>query len=204
MRETYPLKWPDGWPRTAIRDREGRPAWKKSELQAIDVLAMELKRFDVLAWAITRKDPQDIRTAPDPSIAIQFSRKREDDFAWQGALGITNPAPSLDEIETAFRKLASQHHPDRGGDIETFHALTQHKKAAIAYVNRLSGISHDYVIACDKFKEARWNITAICHTIHSLRQMERDGTSRLLERAMEGFKPALTEGTYVEQSAAAR
>src|SRR5208282_6080245 len=108
-----------------------------------------------------------------------FSRKREDDFAWQGALGITNPAPSLDEIDDAFKRLAMKHHPDRGGDIETFHALTKHKKAAVAYVTRLSGASHDFVIACDKFKEARWNITAICHTVHSLRQMERDGTSRL-------------------------
>jgi hypothetical protein len=202
MRETSPLQWPDGWPRTAIKDREARPAWKKTERQAIDTLEVELKRFGVLAVSITRKDPADIRTAPDPSVAVQFSRKRDDDFSWQGALGISNPAPSLDEIETAFRQLASKHHPDKGGDIETFHALSRHKKAAIAYVMRLSGAAHDYVIACDKFKEARWNITAICHTIHSLRQMERDGTSRLLERAMEGFRPALTEGSNVHAAAA--
>jgi len=193
LRESFPLQWPEGWPRTPIKDRESRTAWKKNERQAIDTLEIELKRFGIIACSVTRKDPTDIRTAPDPSIAVLFSRKREDDFTWQSALGIANPAPSLEEIETAFRKLAAQHHPDRGGDIETFHALSRHKKSAIAYVNRLSGASHDYVIACDKFREARWNLTAIAHTVRSLRQMDRDGTSRLLERAMKGFA-ALTEG----------
>jgi hypothetical protein len=187
MKQTYPLVWPEGWPRTLIKDRETRTAWKKTENQALDTLETELKRFGVLSATVTRKDPHDIRTSPDPSVAIHFARKSEDDFSWQGALGISNPAPTIEEIESAFRRLASQHHPDRGGDIETFHALSRHKKSALSYVNRLSGSSYDYVIACDKFKEARWNITAICHTIHSLRQMERDGTSRLLERAMQGF-----------------
>jgi hypothetical protein len=201
MRESYPLVWPEGWARTALKDRESRTAWKKTERQSIERLELELKRFGVLSCVITRKDPSDFRTAPDPSVAVQFSRKREDDFSWQGALGIFNPSPSLDEIESAFRKLAAQHHPDRGGDIETFHALSNHKKAALAYVNRLSGVSHDYSIACDKYKEARWNITAVANTVHSLRQMERDGTSRLLERAMEGFKEQLPQNIPAREAA---
>jgi len=102
-------------------------------------------------------------------------------------LRIDNPAPSIEEIESAFRRLAAPYHPDKGGDIETWHALDKHKKNALAYVNRLSGASRDFVIPCDNFKEARWNINAIRMTIHSLRQMERDGTSGLLERAMKGF-----------------
>jgi hypothetical protein len=203
MRESYPLQWPEGWPRTALKDREERPVWKKSESQALEILAVELKRFGVLSAQVTRKDPHDIRTAADPSVAVLFSRKRDDDFSWQGALRISNPAPSLEEIETAFRKLASQFHPDKpGGDDETFIALSKHKKNAIAYVNRLSGSAHDYVIACDKFRQANWNITAISHTIRSLRQMERDGTSRLLERALTGFA-ALPEGNHVEHAATA-
>lgn len=188
MKETYPLAWPEGWPRTLIKDREERKAWKKTERQATEALELELRRFGALAWVLTRKDPQDFRTAPDPSVAVQFSRKREDDFSWQGALRINNPAPTVEEINDAFKRLAAQHHPDRGGDIETYHALDQHKKNALAYVNRLSGQQPDYVIACDKFKKAEWNIAAIAHTIRSLRQMERDGTSRLLERAMAGFQ----------------
>lgn len=197
MKETHPLQWPLGLPRTAIKDREARAAWKKTERQSLEVLDMELKRFGALAWTLTRKDPSDIRTAPDSSVAILISRPTEDDFSWQQVLGISNPAPTVEEIESAFRRLASQHHPDRGGDIETFHVLSRHKRAALAYVNRMSGVAHDYVMPCDKFKETRWNVMALAHTVRSLRQMERDGTSRLLERALEGFKPALTEGARV-------
>jgi hypothetical protein len=189
MREAFPLLWPDGWPRTRIQDRESRVGWKKTEKQYIEALELELKRFGGIAPVITRKDPNDFRTATDPSVAVHFSRKREDDFGWQTALGIDNPVPTLDEIEKAFRQRAAKYHPDNKttGDLDTYLALDRHKKNAIAYVNRMSGNSPDYVIACDKFKEARWNINAIRMTIHSLRQMERDGTSRLVERAMIGF-----------------
>jgi hypothetical protein len=189
IKESSPLMWPEGWPRTLIGNREPRPAWKKTDRQSIDALELELKRFGAVAPMVTRKDPQDFRTAPDPSVAVWFSRQREEDFTWQSALGINNPAPSIEEIETAFRRLAQKYHPDNQttGDLETYHALDKQKKNALAYVNRLSGVSHDYSIACDKFKEARWNINAIRMTVHSLRQMERDGTSMLLERALRGF-----------------
>ena len=206
MKETYPLQWPQGQPRTALKDRETRKAWKKTEKQFIEQLDLELKRFGVLTATITRKDPTDIRTASDPSIALYFSRRREDDYGWQHALEITNPAPTIAEIDAAFRKLSTKHHPDSiargsGGDLEIFHALSRHKRDAVAFVNRLSGTAHDYAIACDKFTEFRWNVAAIAHTIHSFRQMERDGTSRILEQAMEGFKPALTEGSHVATAA---
>jgi len=188
MKEIYPLQWPEGWPRTSLSDREARPAWKKTERQAIEALELELKRFGAIAPVISRRDPQDFRTAPDPSIAVWFSRKREEeDFSWQTALGIDNPAPTIDEIEAAFKRKALPYHPDKGGDIETWHALDKHKKNAIAYVNQMSGKSRDFCIPCDTFKESRWNINAIRMTVHSLRQMERDGTSGLLERAMKGF-----------------
>jgi hypothetical protein len=199
MKEAYPLRWPDGWPRTRVQDREARAAWKKTERQTIDALELELKRFGVLSSVLTRKDPQDFRGPSDPSVAVHFSRKGEDDFSWQDALGIHNPAPTVDEIDSAYRKLVAPHHPDRGGDVEMFRALTTHRKNAVAYVNRLSGQTHDHVIACDKFKEARWNINAVRLTIHSLRQIERDGTSALLEQAMKGFA-ALTEGAHVEHA----
>lgn len=188
MKETYPLLWPEGWPRARIQDREARPAWKKTERQSIDALEVELKRFGAVAPVITRRDPDDFRSAPDPSIAVWFSRRREEeDFSWQTALGIENPAPTIEEIEHAFKFKAAPYHPDKGGDVETWHALDKHKRNALAYVNRLSGKSRDFCIPCDNFKEARWNINAIRMTIHSLRQMERDGTSGLLERAMKGF-----------------
>jgi hypothetical protein len=195
MRESSPLKWPEGLPRTQIRDREERKAWKKTEKQSIAALDNELHKFNVLSWTLTRQDPDDFRSAPDPSIAVYFSRKREDDFSWQSALRISNPAPTREEIETAFRKLAAPYHPDRDTrDLELFLALDKHKQNALAYVKRLTGQASDLAIACDLFKESRWNITAIANTIRSFRQMERDGTSKLLERALVGFQ-ALTEGT---------
>lgn len=187
MKEAYPLAWPQGWPRTRIQDREARSAWKKTERQTIEALELELKRFGVLSSTLTRKDPNDFRGPNDPSISVHFSRKREDDFSWQDALGIHNPAPTIEEIDEVYRKLARQYHPDHGGDVEMFRAVTTHRQNAVAYVNRLSGQSHDHVIACDKFKESRWNINAIRLTVHSLRQIERDGTSALLEQAMKGF-----------------
>jgi hypothetical protein len=188
MRESSPLVWPEGWTRTLIKDRESRLGWKKTELQSIAALELELKRLGAIAPVLTRKDHQDFRSAPDPSVAVWFSRRRgEDDFSWQTALGIDNPAPTIEEIESAFKRRAAPYHPDKGGDIETWHALNKHKQNALAYVNRLSGASRDLCIPCDTFKEARWNIAAIAHTIRSLRQMERDGTSGFLERTIKSF-----------------
>ena len=81
-----------------------------------------------------------------------------------------------------------------------FHALSKHKASAINYAKRLSGAAHEWGIACDKYEEARWNIFAISNTIYSLRQMERDGASALLSRAMQGFK-VLPEGAHVNAAA---
>jgi DnaJ-class molecular chaperone len=39
-------------------------------------------------------------------------------------LGVTKTA-TADEIKRAFRKLASQHHPDKGGDTQKFQAIQQ-------------------------------------------------------------------------------
>ena len=35
------------------------------------------------------------------------------------------PSASADEVKAHWRKLASQHHPDRGGDAELFDTLRQ-------------------------------------------------------------------------------
>lgn len=204
MKETYPLQWPQGQPRTSIRDREERKAWKKTLRQSLDMLEAELKRFNVLMSSVhlTMQDPNDVRSAPDPSVAVWFSRQREDDYSWQHALGITNPAPTVEEISHAFKRLAEKHHPDKihqgsGGDMEIYHALDQHRRNAIAFVNRMSGRASDFAIACDKFTETRWNVIAVAHAIQHFRGLERDGTSHILEQAMEGFRPALTEGSRV-------
>jgi len=200
MKETYPLTWPEGWPRTLLKDRDRRKGWKKTELQSIK--ALELHRFGAISPVITRQDPNDLRGAPDPSIAVWFSRESDEDFGWQRALGIENPSPTREDIEKAFRPIAFKYHPDNQttGDLETYRLFDQHKKNALAYIERSSGRSHGYCIPCDNFSEARWNITAIAATLRSLRQMERDGTSRLLERAMKAFS-ALPENVPTREVA---
>lgn len=43
---------------------------------------------------------------------------------WSDVLGLP-AAAGRDEIEAAYRRLRSQHHPDRGGDAEQFHRITK-------------------------------------------------------------------------------
>jgi curved DNA-binding protein len=43
---------------------------------------------------------------------------------YYSVLGVTNTA-SGDEIKTAYRKLAAQHHPDKGGDTEKFQEVQE-------------------------------------------------------------------------------
>lgn len=42
------------------------------------------------------------------------------------------PRAGRDEIEAAYRRLRSQHHPDRGGDAAQFHRITKAYEEAMA------------------------------------------------------------------------
>lgn len=198
MKELHPIKWPEGLPRTSLGEREDRRQWKKTYKQACTVLDDELRKFKCFAPVLTLQSPDDFSRAPDPSICVYFSRQRAEDFSWQKALGINNPAPSIEEINTAFKRLAAKYHTDRGGDLEIYLALDKHKNNAIAYAKRFNGYQSDYCIPCDKFNETAWNVMAVCNTVRSFRQMERDGTSFLVERSLEGFKAQLTAGAPVQ------
>jgi hypothetical protein len=208
MRETYPLVWPVGIPRTRPQDREERRAWKKTERQFLELLEKELKIFKAFGIMVTRKDPSERISAPDPSAAVYFSRRSEKDFRWQDALGITSPDPSLDQVNQAFRELAKRYHPDlHREDAERMVELNAHRDAATRYIKQLHGEQSQYCIPCDKFEEFKWNIAAIRNTVRSFRQMERDGTSRMVECALQGFAAAIPEhagagGTNVVTSAA--
>lgn len=50
---------------------------------------------------------------------------------WSDVLGLPATA-GREEIEAAYRRLRSQHHPDRGGDAETFHRVTKAYEEATA------------------------------------------------------------------------
>ncbi len=53
------------------------------------------------------------------------------EMQWWDILGINSRA-SKDQIKDAYRKKAMQHHPDRGGNAETFHKIQKAYETAIA------------------------------------------------------------------------
>lgn len=193
-KEAFPLSFPEDWPRTRPQDRRPMAAWKRSANQYRDALTMELTRMECPSAVISSNVPLNLRGSLTPGIepldvgvAVYFSRKIKEDFRWQDALGIHDPAPTEQQIQDAFRRLAQVHHPDRGGDVAMFQEVTKHRDNALRWVNRKTNNNFDYVIACDQFKEVRLNMAAIVMTIKAIRQIERCGTSSLLERAFKGF-----------------
>lgn len=204
MKEVYPLVWPSDVERTRPQDREERKAWKKSERQFLELLEKELKLFGAFGITITRKDPHERVSAPDPSAAVYFSRHGEEDFRWQDALGIKNPDPSLDEVNAAFRALAKKYHPDVSkDDAERMVELNAHRDNAVRYIKQTQGEQSQFCLPCDNFKEFRWNVNAIRNTIHSFRQMERDGTSRIVERSLQSFATLPATSSMVAEGQAA-
>lgn len=193
-KEAYPLHWPTDWPRTRPQDQRSMASWKRTANQYRDALATELERMQSPVSVISSNVPLNLRGTMtqgveprDVGVAVYFSRKMKEDFSWQDVLKIYDPAPSEQQIQDAFRKLAQLYHPDRGGDVAMFQAVTKHRDNALRWINRTTNHNFDYVIACDQFREVRLNMAAITLTIKAIRQIERCGTSSLLERAFKGF-----------------
>lgn len=193
-KEAYPLSWPDGWPRVRPQDRKKMASWKRTANQYREDLMTELERMGSPAFVISSNVPLNVRGSMTPGVepldvgvAVYFAREMKDDFTWQDALGIHEPAPTEDQINAAYRRLVAPYHPDRGGDVTMFKALTTHRDNALRWVRQQATKNFDYVIACDQFREVRLNLCAIAMTIKAIRQIERCGTSSLLERAFKGF-----------------
>lgn len=193
-REVFPLSWPDGQPRSRPQDRRGMAAWKKPANHYRDSVAAELTRFGSESFVISSNVPLSVRGSMvsgveplDVGVAVYFAKKWKEDFAWQDALGIHDPAPTEAQVTDAFRRLAAIHHPDKGGDVAMFQAVTKHRDNALRWITRKTNQNFDYVIACDEFREVRLNMAAIAFTIKAIRQIERCGTSNMLERAFKGF-----------------
>jgi len=171
-------------------------SWKGSANQYREALAKEMKRMGAPAFVISSNVPLTQRgtletkgVEPlDIGVSIWFAREIKEDFRWQDALGIHDPAPTEDQVQQAFKRLAHVHHPDRGGDVNMFAELTKHRDNALRWINHKTGQNLDHVIACDQFKEVRLNMAAVVGTIKAIRTIERNGTSTLLERAFKGFQ----------------
>ena len=202
-KEAFPLAWPDGWPHTRPQDRKPMGTWKRTANQYRDALSNEMKRMEAPSFVISSNVPITARGSMTPGVepldvgvAIYFSRKVKEDFSWQDALDIHDPAPTVEQVQAAFKRLAQKYHPDAGGDLAMFQSVAKHRDNALRWINRKTNQNFDYVIACDQFKEVRLNMAAVVMTIKAIRQIERCGTSSLLERAFKGFS-ALPENAGV-------
>lgn len=170
-------------------------SWKKTANQYREALATELTRMEAPSAVISSNVPLNLRGAMTPGVeprdvgvAVYFSRKVKEDFSWQDVLGIRDAVAATEsQVQESFRRLAALYHPDRGGDIAMFQKVTAARDNALRWLNRATDQNFQYVIACDQFKEVRLNMAAIVFTIKAIRQIERCGTSSLLERAFKGF-----------------
>lgn len=181
-------------------------SWKRTANQYREALLTELGRMEAPSAVISSNVPLNLRGGMTPGIeprdvgvAVYFSRKAKEDFSWQEVLGIRDPIAATEgQVQEAFRRLAQQYHPDRGGDVAMFQTVTKARDNALRWINRATEQRFDYVIACDQFREVRLNMAAIVMTIKAIRQIERCGTSSLLERAFKGFAALNAAPAHVE------
>jgi len=188
--EKHPVQWAKGWMHTPIGDREQKRIWKKPLSVYRDGLVEQLRKFGATEVLLTYNAGDDARR--DPGVTVYFSKPREEDSSWQLALGIDSPAPTLAEIDKAFKEKAMLHHPDRGGDVEVYRALVAHRDRAKAWIMNEKG-EHEFALACDKFAEPRWNINALKLGVAALRKIEEYGLPGMLERAFKGFRTAIED-----------
>ena len=190
------LRWPEGQPRTRIQDRQRRSAWKRTRAQYLTALEHELRRSGATDWLITHSD-----STLDPAVAVYFSRRPQNQFAWQEALGMIGQTPTVDEINAAYRRRVRPIHPDGATpDVELFKAMTAHRDRAIDWTLGRHRADHEYVIAIDVFDETRLNINAVRVVLYSLRRIEDCGSPLMLERAFRGFAKQITTGEVANES----
>lgn len=128
----------DGLPRSGQREPEDPGVavyWRDSTQDGHPMRCMAVDRYDRVADNLAA-----IAATLDAMRAIERHGGAEvlnraftgftalpgagDSEHWSDVLGIPATA-SRDEIDSAYRRLRSQHHPDRGGDADQFHRITK-------------------------------------------------------------------------------
>lgn len=186
--EDVAMRWPDGVERTRIKERTGHKAWKKTWKEIKAALVVELERIGVTSATITRHEDQRL----DSGVAVWFSRAKED-FSWQQGLGLETPAPTLAQIDSAYKEKARACHPDRtdGGDSELFKRLTDWRTQAKAWVTGSHTHAHEYVMAIDQYDEARLNLKALQLSFFYIRRLEDVGAPAILTQTLGAFRAQL-------------
>ena len=188
-KEERPLRWPEGWPRTRLQDRDAKSGWKLNYQQSFDALLKELSRLGATSYLITRND----QGSEDSGVAVYFSLKPTNQYGWQEALGFIGEIPTVQQIDRSYMERAKKVHPDGPTpDLPLFQSLTEHRDRARAWARGSQAIEHEKVMPCDAFKEQRWNVNAIRLTISAMRQIERCGSPLMMERAFRGFSKQIT------------
>ena len=54
-------------------------------------------------------------------------------------LGLVPETATVESVNSAFRKLVLQHHPDKGGDASKFQAIMESKNRCIMYLEKNLG-----------------------------------------------------------------
>lgn len=186
------LRWPDGMDRTRIKEQQTKAAWKFGWAKYREMLVVELGRLDATSILITRSADERL----DPGVAVWFSRSKED-FSWQQGLGIDNPAPTMAQIDEAFRAKAARCHPDRadGGDGELFKRLNEWRQRAKAWVEGRHLDRHEFVMAIDQYKEQRLNLSALRLAFFYIRRLDDVGAPAILTQTLGAFRAKLTGGS---------
>jgi hypothetical protein len=189
------LRWPDGWPRTLIEHRQSRSAWKKPAIEYQKAITKELIALKVTAASITFN----ASGSRDPGVAVWYSLESADDVSWQIGLQIDNPAPTLAEIDTAFKRLSVRCHPDTHPDdanaLEMFKKINGFRMAARAYILGTAAPALENCFPMDRFVDVKQNLAGARLFIAYVRGMERLGGPAVVKRIMERtFRTALTAG----------
>jgi hypothetical protein len=190
--EETKLKWPDGLGRTPIKGRTKQSSWKKTRGQYRDMLVKELEMMDVTSILITSSSNDRL----DPGVAVWWSAQNEDS-SWQQILGLENPAPTIAEIDSAFKERARKCHPDApdGGDPTLFKKLNEARIQAKAWIAGTHDHRHEYVMAIDQYEESRLNLSALRLAFSYIRGLERVGAPAILTQTLGAFRAKLVAST---------
>jgi hypothetical protein len=190
VREETKVRWPEGWNRTLIELRKKETQWRQTGEYYRAKLVRELTLMGATSILITRGTQAEERM--DPGVAVWFSLVKED-YSWQTLLGL-GPAPTLAQIDEAFRDRAKPVHPDRqdGGDPEMFKRLNEARRRAREWVSGTHADRHEYVMALDRYTTIRANTAGLWRAFANFRSLQKLGMPTILERVLDkAFKAAL-------------
>lgn len=143
--QRYPLSWPDGWVRTPYGRRRPAAFSKRRAPQPggyaykhrLDVgdglqrLIGELRRLGARQVIISSnaKIRQDGLPYAQQAFA-GYTALPQQASPWWTVLEFDQRPTSMDAVEARYHRLAQQHHPDRGGSVETMAKINAARDAA--------------------------------------------------------------------------